>query len=1529
MNAPQGVAIEPGGTSVLVVDGNPMGGIPSQVLRIDLARGTQSVVVPTSYGFGFPLGVVAESNGNFLVGDGMKGVLEFDVNGTPTTTYPRGGANPMKFPVGVALAPNGDIIVGDAAKFTGGISQIVRIHAGTQTIESSGNLLAVPIGVSVSSAGTIYVSDAGSLAGGSDVVMKLDALGNQTAIVTGPPLSKPTGIVVASSGKLLTANDGNSSILQVDPVTRGTSLISQFGFLVKPWGITLIPNAVPVANNQSVVVNEGTPPVPITVTASDADNGPRALTYALVTPPVNGLLTGTLPNVIYTPFNSNVASDSFQFKVNDGIADSNVATVSITINNVAPTVTITGAPASSPEGVAIALGSTVTDPGAGDTFTYAWSVSGGPFTDTLTDGITNTNGTQYNFTPSAAGNYVVSVAVTDLANATTTVSKQIIVTNVAPTSAISIVPPLATYFEGTAITLTGTATSPGTNVAFTYSWTVLKNGSAYTSGTTTSAAGVYTSTFPFTPDDNATYSVGLTITDSNGGSGIAAPFGITVANVAPGAVTLTPSAATLNEGDTTFTLSGTFTDPGVLDTHIVDINWGDGSTHTVLNLAANVLSYGPVPHLYDTNTGVPSVTDTITVTVTDKDGDFASNNTNVQINNVAPTVTINGSATGTEGVAINLTSTVTDPGPNDTFTYAWDVFKNGSVTGFVPTGTSATFGFTPDAVVTALGDTYAVQLVVTDAATASTTATPLTITVANVAPTVTITGAPASSPVGAAITLGTTVSDPGGAGDITAYAWTISGSVIGSPARTNASLTFTPATAGNYVVTVTVTDLANDTGAASVNIVISNAATTVTLGSSNTSSVFGEPVTFTATVSAVTSGAPTGTVTFIDGATPLSIGTISTVAGSQVATFTTSALSVATHNITAQYSGDTNFSPSSIAISQIVGQAATSAAVASSANPSVIGQAVTFTATITATAPGAGTPTGAVSFLDGVSTLGTGTLSGGTATFTTSALALGAHSITVVYGGDTDFTGSASSPALTQTVGQPNTSTALLSSLNPAGGGQSVTFTATVTAVAPGSGTPTGTVAFMDGAATLGTPALAAGTATFTTSALSVGTHDITAVYSGNTNYTISTSAVVDEVIDALAVPGITALSPSSALVESSALNVLVNGSNFTAGSAVNFNGLSRPTTFVSSSLLIGSLPASDLTAIGVFPITVTIPGPGGSTSAALNFTVENPPPVLVSINPGSATEGAPALAISVSGVNFVSTSTVSFGGTTIPTTFVSSKALMATIPAASLAVGTAGTISVTVVNPSPGGGASNSAPFTIATELLIDSGPTANPDPAMVGQVVQFSCGTNLSNSTYVWDFGDGTIDNSGNASVRHTYAAASAAGGYTVRVTATNGAQTRSGELSLVVNAVPTQPLTITKKLLSAKNPSSGRDRLAFSGTLILPAGTNSLGGTLVCSVGALSNTFTLNRRGSGRSGASTFLLKGKSVRGVLSSETVTFSATIKGNLLAVLTAAGLAPGVSGQVSVPLSIVFDGTTYAGTINLTVTAKNTTEKGK
>ena len=231
------------------------------------------------------------------------------------------------------------------------------------------------------------------------------------------------------------------------------------------------------------------------------------------------------------------------------------------------------------------------------------------------------------------------------------------------------------------------------------------------------------------------------------------------------------------------------------------------------------------------------------------------------------------------------------------------------------------------------------------------------------------------------------------------------------------------------------------------------------------------------------------------------------------ATLTISSLILGDHSITADYSGDANYIASNSAtVSQVVDQASTTTILTSSPESSYLGESVTFTADVAAVSPGSGTPTGSVTFMDGTTTLGTVDVSAGVANLTTAALTLGTNSITAVYTGDADFTGSTSSPSQ-QLVGA--TSTALTASPNPSDFGQSVTFTATVTAGAAGGSVPAGTVVFMDGTTDLGHSTLNdSGVATFSTTGLQGGSNSITAVYEGDTESVGSSSSAISQVVN-------------------------------------------------------------------------------------------------------------------------------------------------------------------------------------------------------------------------------------------------------------------------------------------------------------------------------------------------------------------------------------------------------------------------------
>jgi len=192
----------------------------------------------------------------------------------------------------------------------------------------------------------------------------------------------------------------------------------------------------------------------------------------------------------------------------------------------------------------------------------------------------------------------------------------------------------------------------------------------------------------------------------------------------------------------------------------------------------------------------------------------------------------------------------------------------------------------------------------------------------------------------------------------------------------------------------------------------SQSATTTTLASNLNPSLYGQKVTWTATVTTSGSITPTGKVNFTWG-NGNSIGT-ATLNASGVATLTRSTLSAGSYPLIASYLGDANNGPSPSAIlNQVVTQTTSSATLTSSPNPSTQGQAVTFTAAITSPTV---VPTGPVTFTAGNTVLGTAQLSGGKATFTTSTLAVGSTTVTVTYPWNSDI--ASSSASVTQVVEQ-------------------------------------------------------------------------------------------------------------------------------------------------------------------------------------------------------------------------------------------------------------------------------------------------------------------------------------------------------------------------------------------------------------------------------------------------------------------------------------------------------------------------------
>ncbi len=202
-------------------------------------------------------------------------------------------------------------------------------------------------------------------------------------------------------------------------------------------------------------------------------------------------------------------------------------------------------------------------------------------------------------------------------------------------------------------------------------------------------------------------------------------------------------------------------------------------------------------------------------------------------------------------------------------------------------------------------------------------------------------------------------------------------------------------------------------------------------------------------------------------------------------------------------------------------------------------------------------------------------------------------------------------------------------------------------------------------------------------------------------------------------VPSVSSLNPSSSNAGDSGFGLVVNGSNFINGSVVRWNGVDRATTYVNSTSVTATIPATDIATAGSASVTVFNPAPGGGASNGKTFAINgvtppppppNPVPSLSSLSPGSSNAGDSGFALVVNGANFVSGAIVRWNGANRATTYVNASRLTANILPADIA--TAGSASVTVFNPASGGGASNGQTFTINS---------VSPPPPPPGSPVTF----------------------------------------------------------------------------------------------------------------------------------------------------------------------------------------------------------------
>jgi len=264
--------------------------------------------------------------------------------------------------------------------------------------------------------------------------------------------------------------------------------------------------------------------------------------------------------------------------------------------------------------------------------------------------------------------------------------------------------------------------------------------------------------------------------------------------------------------------------------------------------------------------------------------------------------------------------------------------------------------------------------------------------------------------VGQPITLRATVGSQFGGTPTGSVLFKRGGSVLGSVPLVNAQADFDIPSLpfGTFTITALYSgDANNKPSKGTTTQAVKRVATTTKVASAQNPGGLGQPVTFTATVNSLGGAPPDGeTITFKDGAATIGTG----VLASGQATFTTSALSMGSHNIKAVYSGDAGFITSSGGMTEKI-QSPTTTTLIASVNPSIAGKNVKFSVKVTS--PN-GTPGSSVTFLVDSVAVGTKSLNAGAASVTTSALKPGTHSITAQFNGGPKF--APSSTTITQDV---------------------------------------------------------------------------------------------------------------------------------------------------------------------------------------------------------------------------------------------------------------------------------------------------------------------------------------------------------------------------------------------------------------------------------------------------------------------------------------------------------------------------------
>jgi hypothetical protein len=1075
----------------------------------------------------------------------------FGASVTFTDTLPSNVTGTVSFVSGSTVIGTGTVTNGVAtasiASLLVGNDPITATYGGDANNSSSVATLTQSV---VKATPTVTVTDSGPNTYGG------------TVTITATVPTGTTGTITITSGGV-TLGSGT-----VNPTT-GTVTITTTTLPVGTDTITASyggdSNNNPSTGSTTDTITKGTPTVTVTTSGPSTYGSPVTITTS-VPPGTTGTVTvtsgtTTLGSGTVNPTTGTVTITTTSLPVGSdpitasygGDSNNNPATgtTNQTVNKIVPTVTVTTSGPST-YGGSVTITTSV-PPGTTGTVTVT---SGGV---TLGSGTVNPT----------TGTVTITTSTLPVGNDPITASYGGD-TNTSPATG-SVVQVVSKGSPASTLTSSLNPSSPGDLVTFTDTLPTNVTGTVtFTSGTTVlgtstvvnGVASVTTSTLSVGSDViTATYNG-----DSNNNSSLAS----LTENVAKGTptVTVTTSGPSTYGGTVTITTS---VPPGTTGTVTVTSGGTTLGSGTVNPTTGTVTI---------TTTSLPVGSDPITASYGGDSNNNPSSGSTVQtVTKASPTVTLTSSSNpSTVNQPVTFTATVPSGATGTvTFTDGTTVLGTATITNGVATLTTSSLPSGAQSITaTYSGDTN------DNPATSAT----YTQNVNKNTPTLPPPGVSPTSPTaGSPVTI-TEVVPTGVTGPVTFYDGS---TVLGTGAIVNgvATLTVPSLPVGTDSISASTPADANNNAATSPATLVTVAKVTPTLAApvvSSSNPTAGTPVTITETIP---SGV-TGTITFYDGTTV--IGTAPVVGGSASITVSNLPLGPDPVLVTSQENATDNAatSPSTLVT---VAKASTTVTLTSSLNPAPANQTITFTASVPATA------TGVVTFMDGTTALGLGSVnSSGIATISTSTLSIGSHSITASYVGDVNF-GSATSAVLVEVINKASTSVVLTESSSAQLLNSVVTFTANVSSTIP---TPTGTVTFLEGTTVLGTAPLStngsvtvslstAGNAAFAISTLSVGTHQITAIYSGDNSFATSSSLPVSNVVE-----------------DFTTTNTGATTQNMFPGGSTSYSFSVAPvgaSTFLSGvNLTVSGLPEGS-----VYTITPATVAAGGQTTAlVLNVTTSS-----------------------------------------------------------------------------------------------------------------------------------------------------------------------------------------------------------------------------------------------------------------------------------------------------------------------------------